>query len=102
MKPYMIKQAVYGILLVVGGVSLLMGAILIALSVVSPDVLRSLGLGAGNIFADLGTDTLGVLATYHIKPLLDVSLLAGSYVLVCLLLWSQERIGIYLANRRHF
>lgn len=89
-------------LLLGAGVLGVLGVFLMVLSLSSPEYVSQLGLGSSTLLEDLQTNTSTLGARLHLKPVLDIGLFAGSYVLVCLSKWSQERLKIYLANRSHF
>jgi len=76
-------------------------AAILLLSYLAPELVSVLPLGAGSLVEDL-TDIGAVGGAYHFKPLLDVTLLFGAYLMVCLITWSQQRLASHWRNYRHF
>ncbi|MDP4000221.1 MAG: hypothetical protein Q8Q11_02200 [bacterium] len=88
-------------LTVVAGVLVVTALALIGLAVTYPETVRQTSLGAEFFLADLSSTGSGLLAVTGFKPLADALLLAGSYVLVCLIVWGQMKLRDYLKARGH-
>ncbi|HEY8109031.1 MAG TPA: hypothetical protein VIF43_03415 [Patescibacteria group bacterium] len=90
------------VLTVVAGIMAVTVVVLVGLAVTYPEVLRQSSLGAEFFLADLGAGGRGLGAVTGFKPAADGFLLLGSYVLVCLIAWSQMKFKEYLKTRGHF
>lgn len=89
-------------LLLLGCVAGVLGMFLLLLSLANPEYVSNLGLGTTTLLEDLELNASALTDRFHLKPVLDIGLFIGAYVLVCLISWSQERFRIYWANRSHF
>lgn len=87
---------------VLGGIISLICFLVVIVSFIRPDVVNQVELGSGSLRDGLAGRTHSLESYVGIRPLFDTALLIGSYVLVSLLLWSQQRIGTYFAHRRNF
>lgn len=89
-------------LLVALSIAAVLALLVMLLAVLMPDAIAGLRLG-GETFRGVITDQAGgVLQRVQLNPLLDLAILAGAYVFVSLISWSQSQLASYLANRRHF
>ena len=86
---------------IVAGTLAVTAVVLVGLAVTYPEIVRQTSLGAEFFLADLDSTGDGLLAVTGFKPLADALLLAGSYALVCLIVWSQERLKGYLKAKGH-
>ena len=88
-------------LTIVAGVLAVTALVLVGLAVAYPEIVRQTSLGAEFFLADLGSTGNGLLAVTGFKPVADGFLFLGSYVLVCLIIWSQTRLKEHLKARGH-
>ena len=86
------------LLAVLVGVASVLALVILAASVISPDLAKDVSLSEvpGQASAPATSELL------KIDWLLDLSLLIGAYLLVCVFTWLQSELPIYLANRRRF
>lgn len=89
------------VLTIVAGVLAVTALVLVGLAVTYPDMLKQTSLGAEFFLADLGSTGQGLAAVTGFKPLADGLLFIGSYILVCLIVWSQTKVADYLKVRGH-
>ncbi|MEX2043688.1 MAG: hypothetical protein WD926_02215 [Patescibacteria group bacterium] len=88
-------------LTIVAGVLAVTALGLTGLAVTYPDTLKQTSLGAEFFLADLGSTGQGIAAVTNFKPVADGLLLVGSYILVCLIAWSQTKVADYFKVRGH-
>ena len=87
-----------GILVVLAGITAILGSAVFVFGMLNPEFQEQVNLEA--VPSGLGTSALSEML--RIDPLLDLGLLVGAYLTVCLLSWIQEELPIYLANRQRF
>jgi hypothetical protein len=90
------------ILLVIGAVAVIGGLLTGLGSIVFPEQAEQTGSGLTAVLQVVAVQSEMAGDLTGFDPILDLSLLFVAYVLVCLFMWSQDQLRIYLANRSHF
>jgi hypothetical protein len=80
----------------------ILGLLLVLLAVLVPDTVTDFRIGSQALGTTVRNQAGTLIQSAKLNPLVDVAILAGAYVFVCLLSWSQDQIANYLTNRRHY
>lgn len=83
-------------------VAVVLGLLILILGFLLPDSVNNLRLGGDFFRTQVTEQTDTLIKAVKINPLVDVLLVAGSYLLVSLINWSQDQVVFWYRNRRHF
>lgn len=97
-----IREHVMPILLTLVGISAIVGLALMLFSSMHPEIAGQGSSGNDILLLDLKAEGASVADLPTFRPVFDLLLLTGSYVLVCLMIWAQVAVRSYFKNRHHF
>ncbi len=98
----MSRDSLHLLLTMLLGTGVIVALVLIALVVTYPGIVRQSAIGAEFFLANLGTTSSRIQDLTGFRPIADILLFLGSYVLVSLIMWGQAAIRKYLRIRPHF
>lgn len=91
---------VFGLfLLITAGV---LGLLILLLAILMPNSVTGLRIGSDVLSSTVRNQTGTLVESAKLNPLVDLLILTGAYVFVCLISWMQDQVSSYLANRKHF
>lgn len=102
MTAWKVKQGVSSAAIITLFIALFLSIFLAILALSAPEIVSVFGVGTDDLLSTFSQQTEAVKQITSLQPLLDLFLLAGSYVFVCVLLWLQDQVKSYLQNRGHF
>lgn len=102
MIDWKVKQGVSSATIIALFIALFLSIFLAVLALSAPEIVSVFGVGTDDLLSTVSQQTEVIKQITGLQPLLDLFLLAGSYVLVCVLLWLQDQMKTYLQNRGHF
>lgn len=97
-----ITQRIVPLTIVVTAVAMAGFGLLALANVFFPGLAAQAGLSLDEILGALGDQADAVGALTGLSLLTDLILFAAAYLFVCVILWIQEELRTYVANRSHF
>lgn len=97
-----VKDYVMPFLIVLVAISATAFGLLALANLFFPGLSAQAGLSLDTIGGAITSQVSALTTITGLSPLTDVILFVAAYVFVCMILWIQSELRIYLTNRSHF